>query len=136
MNVMYKRMKNKIIGVQASVVAGFIIGSSPAYATGTGGNNFSDIARNITTSMAELPGLITGIGYLLGILLGVMGILKIKDHVENPTQTPLKDGAIRLASGGALFALPIVLESMSNTIGMSSYVIAPAELNRVELRVQ
>ncbi|MEZ5919460.1 MAG: hypothetical protein R3D66_06035 [Alphaproteobacteria bacterium] len=26
-----------------------------------------------------------------------------KDHVENPTQTPIKDSAIRLAAGGALF---------------------------------
>lgn len=136
---MFKDMKNKFIGAQAAVLAGLIIGSSSAHAStvsGAGGNDFSSIARNITTSMAELPGLITGIGYLMGILLGVMGILKLKDHVENPTQTPLKDGAVRLASGGALFALPIVLESMSNTIGASSHLVGPAELNRVELRVQ
>jgi len=42
--------------------------------------------------------------------------MKIKDHVENPTQTPLKDGAIRLTAGGALFALPILTSSMLGTV--------------------
>jgi len=47
----------------------------------------------------------------------LLGILKIKDHVENPSQTPLQHGAIRLTAGGGLFALPIVYEAMQNTIG-------------------
>jgi hypothetical protein len=55
---------------------------------------------------------------MFGILLGVLGVLKIKDHVENPGQTPLKDGAIRLAAGGALFALPIIYEAMFETVGV------------------
>jgi hypothetical protein len=53
---------------------------------------------------------------MFGIMLGVLGILKIKDHVENPQQTPLKDGAIRLAAGGGLFALPIIYSAMKSTI--------------------
>jgi hypothetical protein len=43
--------------------------------------------------------------------------MKIKDHVENPSQTPLKDGAIRLLAGGALFAIPIISDAMFNTVG-------------------
>jgi len=54
---------------------------------------------------------------MFGILLGVLGVLKIKDHVENPGNTPLKDGAIRLAAGGGLLALPIIYSAMQNTIG-------------------
>ena len=80
-------------------------------------NNFGSIAKNINTSIASLPGLLTGLAYMFGILLGVLGIMKIKDHVENPTQTPLKDAAIRLLCGGALFSLPIILEAMTNTVG-------------------
>jgi len=71
---------------------------------------------------------------MLGLLLGVLGILKVKDHVENPNQTPLKDGAIRMAAGGALFALPIIYESMRETIGTGLSVSA-AQLNRVEFNV-
>jgi hypothetical protein len=95
----------------ASITFGMLM-SAEAQA---GTNNFGSIAENINTSIASLPGLLTGLSYLFGILLGVLGIMKIKDHVENPTQTPLKDGAIRLAAGGALFALPIVFEAMLAT---------------------
>ena len=98
------------------------------------GNNFGEIGENITDSIANLPGLLTALSYMFGILLGVLGIMKIKDHVENPQQTALKDGAIRLAAGGALFALPIVFEAMLNTIGSGSTVSA-ATLKAVQFNV-
>ena len=53
---------------------------------------------------------------MLGTLLAVLGVLKIKDHVENPGQTPLQHGVIRLAAGGGLFALPIITESMTTLL--------------------
>jgi hypothetical protein len=96
--------------------------------------NFSDIAKNINTSGESLPGLITGLSYLVGITMGVLGVMKIKDHVENPAQTKLKDGAIRLGAGGALFALPIIFESMFETIGEGTSVDAAA-LKKVKFNV-
>ena len=80
--------------------------------------------------------MISAFSYLMGLLLGVLGILKIKDHVENPSQTPLKDGAVRMASGGALFALPIISESMLNTIGTTNAQVQAPLLNRVEFDVR
>lgn len=75
------------------------------------------VAENITASSSRLPGLITGISYLLALLFGVTGILKLKDHVENPTQTPLRVSITRFFAGGALLALPIVLEAAFRSIG-------------------
>lgn len=125
-------MMNKILKIQAGVIAGVVIGVQDAKA----GNDFGDIAENITNSIAMLPGLLTGVAYLFGLLLGVLGILKVKDHVENPTQTPLKDGAIRMAAGGALFALPIVFEAMQYTIGDTTNLVGAAEVNAVEFNVR
>ena len=102
---------------------------TPAHAGG-GDNDFSAIAENINTSVEEVPGLISGLSYLFGTLLGVLGVLKIKDHVENPQQTELKSGAIRLAAGGGLFALPILYEAMLNTIGSEGEATGPAGLNK------
>lgn len=82
-------------------------------------NNFSSISKNILESIANLPALLSGLAYMFGMLLSVLGIMKIKDHVENPGQTPLKDGAIRLAAGGGLFTLPIITQAMTETIGSS-----------------
>lgn len=127
-----KNLKSRILGLQAGITVGLLTGASDALASG---NNFSDIARNINTSIEELPGLLTGLSYMFGMLMGVLGIMKLKDHVENPTQTPLKDGAIRLAAGGALFGLPIVFEAMFNTIGDTTTGISAARLNKVSFNV-
>lgn len=126
-----KKLNKNLIRVQAGVIAAMLVGAQQAHA-----NTFSDIAENITNSISQVPGMLTGLAYMMGLLLGVLGVLKVKDHVENPGQTPLKDGAIRMASGGALFALPIVYESMQNTIGDTSAFVAPAELNRVTFGVR
>jgi hypothetical protein len=124
-------MINRFKHVYLSCVAALSIGmmSNDAYAFASP-NNFSSIAKNINDSIEELPGLLTSVCYLFGILIGVLGVLKIKDHVENPSQTALKDGAVRLMAGGALFALPIVFESMLNTIGTTSTRVESPELKR------
>lgn len=96
-----------------------------------GGNNFSAIGANIIESIRDLPGLVSGLAYLLGLLLGVLAILKLRDHVENPHGTPLKDGLIRLAAGGALFALPVVFEAMKTTIGTDGAGVAAPMLTAV-----
>ncbi len=126
-------MKKSYYKLGAAMTVGMLMASSEADAAAAG-NNFSKIAQNITTSTESIPGLLTGLAYLFGILLGVLGVLKIKDHVENPGQTPLKDGAIRLAAGGALFAIPIINQAMFNTIGSDTSVTA-AGLNKVKFNV-
>ena len=131
---MFKKAKKTYYTLGAAITAGTLVSSNPALA---GGNDFSKIAQNINESISSIPGLLTGLSYLFGILLGVLGIMKIKDHVENPTQTPLKDGAIRLAAGGALFALPIIFEAMFETIddGGAGANAAAAKLNKVKFNV-
>ncbi len=109
---MTKLIRNKSLQMSAAFVAGYMMTSTTAHA-----NNFSSVASNIVASITNLPQLLAALSYMFGILLGVLGIMKIKDHVENPGQTPIKDGAIRLAAGGALLALPIIFESMLNTAG-------------------
>lgn len=132
---MIKTCKKTYYAIGGAIVAGAIVGS-PADAFASSGNNFSSIASNISTSISSIPGLLTGLAYLFGILIGVLGVLKIKDHVENPTQTPLKDGAIRLAAGGALFALPILFEAMFTTIGSKGTGASAAALNAAEFNLK
>ena len=129
---MLKSLNRQSLFLGAALTAGMMMSATEAKA-----NNFSTIAQNIVTSIQDVPGLLTGLSYLFGILIGVLGIMKIKDHVENPAQTPLKDGAIRLAAGGALFALPIVFESMRETIdqGGAGQAVTAASLSQVQFNV-
>lgn len=109
---MFNKTKKSYYKLGAAMTAGLMASSGSAHAA----NNFSSIAENINTSISSLPALISAVAYLFGVLLSVLGIMKIKDHVENPTQTPLKEGAIRLIAGGALFALPILTEAMLESL--------------------
>ena len=78
--------------------------------------NINHVLSTIIESIESLPGLISALAYMIGLLMGYVGVMKIKDHVENPDQNPLKEGVIRLLIGGAFFSLPTVYEAMSNTI--------------------
>jgi hypothetical protein len=127
---MIKFIRNQSLKVSAVVVLSVMSGADNAFAADATAINFSTISGNVSTSIASLPGLIAGVSYMLGTLLGVLGILKIKDHVENPTQTPLQHGAIRLVAGGGLFALPIVFEAMQGTVGDGTAITGP-QLNAV-----
>ena len=129
---MIKFIKRQSLKLSAAVIVGTMAGAEDALA----GQDFSTIAENITGSISSVPGMLTGVSYMLGTLLGVLGILKIKDHVENPSQTPLQHGAIRLTSGGALFGLPIVYEAMTSTIGENGANATAATLNAVDFAVQ
>ena len=124
---MTKLFKNKSLQMAAAFTAGYMMTATPAHA-----NNFSSISKNIVESVANLPALLAALSYMFGILLGVLGIMKIKDHVENPGQTPIKDGAIRLAAGGALLALPIIFEAMAETTGSDGAGASVAELSQLE----
>jgi hypothetical protein len=127
-----KTLNNRSLQMGAAFTVGVMMSSSPAHAA----NDFSTIAQNITNSVSSIPGLLTALAYLFGILIGVLGILKIKDHVENPSNTPLKDGAIRLAAGGALFALPIIFESMTNTSGNNGIGASAASVYKARFNVK
>ena len=124
--------RSRALQMSAGFMAGMMMTTSAQAAT----KNFGSIASNIVTSIATLPALLAALSYMFGILLGVLGVLKIKDHVENPSQTPLKDGAIRLAAGGGLFALPIIYEAMINTVGNNGAQTTAATLNKVQFNVQ
>ncbi|MAF98289.1 MAG: hypothetical protein CMH26_06615 [Micavibrio sp.] len=129
--------KFKLTALSVAVMS---FSSTSAFAEGGEGggeaNNFSSIARNISTSLNDIPGLLSALAYLMGVILGILGVLKIKDHVENPTQTPLKDGAVRLAVGGALFALPILFESMMSTVGNNGAGVDVATLKAADFSVE
>lgn len=108
MNNTYKYFLSGFIAIFAVV-----IGSDPALAAATVG----DVANNISVSTQLIPGLITGVSYIFALLLGVTGILKLREHVENPNQVALRVPIIRFFAGGALLALPIVLEAAERSIG-------------------
>lgn len=126
---------NKLMATTGAAFTIGMMGTSDAYAgTDTG---FNKIAGNIVGGIDGLPGLLTALSYMMGLIFSVLGVLKIKDHVENPTQAQLSHGAIRLAAGGALFLIPVVTTAMQELIGDSSDAGASAaKLNKIKFETR
>lgn len=124
---MLKLINNKLNRLGAMTGAAFVVGASQSGTAEAGPTNtFNNISENILSGINTLPGFLSAVSYMMGMLFAVLGILKIKDHVENPSQTALKDGAIRLAVGGGLFMIPIITESMQTLIGAGTATKAAA----------
>lgn len=112
-----KKLNKLTAYTSASLVAGLMTSTHAEAAAPASGASFTTITQNITTQIGGIPGFITALSYIMGTLFAVLGILKIKDHVENPSNTPLREGAIRLAVGGGLFVVPLITEAMQNLVG-------------------
>jgi len=82
-------------------------------------DNLGTIGDNIVASASNIPKMISTVAYIAGIGMGTTGIFKLKQHVDSPGNTPMKDGLIRLAAGGGLLALPYMTEAMVGTVGES-----------------
>ena len=73
---------------------------------------------------------------MLALLNAGLGIIKIKDHVEDPNSVPLKDGVINFLIAGAMFALPMVFEAAYVSIvgsGVGVWESAAGALNQISL---
>lgn len=101
----------------------FLISALGWFGDAAAQNTVSEIADEVTGSAQDLPGLVAAFGYLLGLLFGVWGVFKLKEHVENPNQTPLRVPLIRFLAGGALISLPIVYEAMATAIGDANFEV-------------
>lgn len=111
----------------APLVNNFTVGLSGLVGS-TGGSGINSLLRNMTTSLSTVPNLISTVGYLLGLLACVAGVLKIKEHVESPERVELKEGVIRLLIGGALLSLPRIYQAtfanLTATNGVTSVPVA------------
>lgn len=94
-----------------AVASVFVWGSADAQAQTMG-----EVIYNTVNSGNELPFLLAAITYMMGLIFGVMGIIKLYEHVNDPRQTQLSEGIKRLVVGGALLALPIVVEAAWRTV--------------------
>jgi hypothetical protein len=79
-----------------------------------------DMSSNIAVASSGFNNLISIVCWVAGAGLGVAGIFKLKQHVDNPGQTPMKDGLIRIACGGGLLAFPFIQQAMQGSISNGS----------------
>ncbi len=89
-----------------------LFGVSPCSNNGT----ISDVLCNVMDASDGLPGFVTAMAYIMGLVMAIVAIVKLKDHVLNPSQVPLSDSMKRFVAGGALFSLPMITEAAQNLL--------------------
>ncbi|HEY8964264.1 MAG TPA: hypothetical protein VIN59_07370 [Alphaproteobacteria bacterium] len=114
----------KVARIRTLMVGTMLVGAftlcttNAAYAVG--GTDLKGYATDVSTKTNVIPDIVSYISYLGGAVLAALGIVDLKKHVENPSQTPMKNGIAKLGFGGALLALPFFTELMQNTTGDGS----------------
>jgi hypothetical protein len=106
----------KDIGLFVIIMMTVFVHADPVWAQAAGDGTLGKVVTNTMKSFSDVPGLLTGLCYLMGVYLGILAIMKLKDHVENPGNNPMWDSMKRFLTGGAFFALPTVVEATYNTV--------------------
>jgi len=87
----------------------------------SGGVDLGTAASHITTNdVGPLAPLISALFWVAGGVLMGAGALKLKEHAENPTQTPMRQGISRMAVGAALLTIPFFSQFVTNTLSNTS----------------
>lgn len=80
-------------------------------------NGLSGFIRNGINNIAVLVDVACVVAFIIGVWFFMRGIQLLKNHIENPGNSPLPDALKRLAVGGALFSLPILVKIARTTFG-------------------
>lgn len=80
------------------------------------GQTVGDIIKNVTGSWDGVANVFSTIAYLAGGFLGVAGIFKFKDHVDEPRQTPISAGVKRILAGGMFLSMPFMINATRGSL--------------------
>lgn len=118
-SVLYAKTKQSAM-LRSVAVAAVSVGLVTLAGTGiaeAGGTDFNSYATQVSNKTNVAADIVTYVSYIAGAGLTAIGIVDLKKHVENPSQTPLKNGLAKLGVGGMLIALPFLANVATSTFG-------------------
>jgi hypothetical protein len=107
---MLKTLKIKTQLMSAAMTAGMFMATSGASA-----QDFNTYTKNLSGQVSGMPDVVGYISYLGGFALAALGVVGLKQHVENPGNNPMKNGLAKLGFGGMLLALPSVVSAIQGS---------------------
>ena len=88
------------------------------------GTNIGTVAANVTSTLSNIAKFITALAYILGLILVIISLFKLKAHKEAPTQIPISTAIVFMVCGCLLIFLPTGLKMMGTTLYASGAQIA------------
>ena len=105
-------------------IAAWLVSTPAALAISLG-----QMAQTAGEDLELVPFFISVAFYILGVLIAGFGLIRLKRHVDHPSQTTIGSGIIGLLIGAALIAAPSII----NSVGATFAVDATATLSRPAL---
>ena len=109
------KISNPYTKLGAGISASLIAMNAHAQSTASLGSMATAVSGNIW----QATDVISTASYVAGACFGMTGILKLKAHADAPANVPITAGMGRLAAGAGLVGVPLVINSVFNTAGVS-----------------
>ena len=93
--------------------------------------NLTATTQALVAGLKDMPVIISGVSYLFGGLLVLGGANKLKMHAENPQQTPMSHGLVRIGMGGMIAGLPPFMGWVNNTLAIGNGNVGFKRLDRI-----
>lgn len=74
--------------------------------------------KSLVESLQDMPTIVSGLAYLAGGVMVLGGANKLKMHAENPMQTPMSHGIVRIGVGGVIAGLPPFMSWINNSMSI------------------
>lgn len=97
---------------------------------GGSGNTLGGVISSVVKSSDGVPGLFKGFSYLMGLFFGFWGVMKLKDHVDNPNNPTIWEPLKRFLAGGMFFALPAVMGAAVTSVAKDVDSVGYSSLNK------
>ncbi|TAK74366.1 MAG: type IV secretion protein IcmD [Gammaproteobacteria bacterium] len=93
----------------------FTLGTAAFAISGIG-----SVATQVTTNISAIAKLVTAAAYVAGMAFAVTGIVKFKQHKDQPTQYPISTPIAFIFIGAALIFVPSIFSVSGHTLFGSS----------------
>ena len=110
------KLSNYQTEIKLGLLFSFVALAMPELASATTVDFGSGQGSFSSGQLAYAPGFASAVAYVAGTIFAFAGILKLKQHAENPAQVPMSHGLARLVAGGALLALPTITSLIQGTL--------------------
>ena len=98
--------------------------TTPALAVSLG-----EMAQSAAEDLELVPFFISIAFYILGVVIAGFGLLRLKRHVDHPSQTTIASGLVALVIAAALIAAPSVINAVGETFAVDGATLSAPTLD-------
>ncbi len=106
-------LKNKKILVG---IIGFALLMVAEYALAQSSQNIGTVATKLKSSLSSVASMLGAASYVIGTGMFMVAIFQLKQHKENPTQTPLSKPMLFFVVAASLLYLPTIMGVTSGSL--------------------